>query len=472
MAISPVLSIAQRALLANDTALEVVGNNISNVNTPGYSRQVPDFQASQPIIDFSGKLVGTGGEIRAIDRIVEPLLEKRLVGAQTNKQQRDALGDQLSALAGVLNDIQQPSLSSALSGFFDAVDALANDPSGLAERQTLLGRADAVAAELNRRSAAVATLQRNADDAILSDVKQGNDLLQEIAELNVSIAASETGGQKANDLRDSRQQAIVKLAGLVGIQTQEDSRGSISVSTSNGIGLVSAGTVVHTLATEDGAAGLDGRLLHKAGFEDAAGNFLDVPAGYAQGEIAGLLAARDQNFVTASANLDTFATALRDRVNGIQEAGFDLDGNSTAAVPLFGGTGAADLTVLLDPTTDPNAPRKIAAGTSNQAGDNQNALALADLRTTAIGALGGVTLSDYLGIEQGRVGEDSSRASDSAQVGDLLQQQLENQRQAVSGVNMNEELSNLIKYQNAFQAASQVIRVANTILQDLVTIVQ
>ncbi|HZP41914.1 MAG TPA: flagellar hook-associated protein FlgK [Candidatus Binatia bacterium] len=472
MALSPVLSIAERALLANDTALEVVGNNISNVNTPGYSRQVPDFRAGEPVVDVSGKLVGTGGEIRAIDRIVEPLLEKRLAGAETSKQQQGALSDQLSALAGVLNDLQDPSLSSTLSSFFDALDALANNPAGLAERQAVLGRAQAVAAELNRRSASVATLQRNADDGIVADVGTANDLLQQIAALNVSIASAETGGQKANDLRDARQQAIVKLAGLVAIQTQEDARGGVSISTSNGIGLVTAGTLVHRFAVDDGAQGLDGLLLHTPGLVDDAGNFLDVAGTFAGGAIAGLLAARDQSFPAASTALDTFATTFRDAVNGIQQAGFDLDGSSTAAVPLFGGTGARDLVVLLDPAADPSAPRRLAAGTTTNPGDNTNALALADLRTTALAALGGVTLSDYLGIEQGRVGEDASRASDAAEVANLLQRQLENQRQAVSGVNLNEELTNLIRYQNAFQAASQVVRVANAVLQDLVSILR
>jgi flagellar hook-associated protein 1 FlgK len=170
------------------------------------------------------------------------------------------------------------------------------------------------------------------------------------------------------------------------------------------------------------------------------------------------------------------AAALRDEVNAIQQAGVDLDGNSTAAVPMFGNSGApasaGNLVLLLDPNTDPTAARKIAAALTTQPGDNTNALALADLRTRALAALGNVSLGTYVAAEQGQVGEDAARADEAANASDLFHQQLENVRQSISGVNLNEELTNLIKYQHAFQAASQVIRVADTVLGDLVTMLR
>jgi flagellar hook-associated protein 1 FlgK len=159
-------------------------------------------------------------------------------------------------------------------------------------------------------------------------------------------------------------------------------------------------------------------------------------------------------------------------VNAIQTAGVDLDGNAATLQPLFGGTGAANLTVLLDPSADPNAARKLAAALSTQPGDNRNALALADLRTTSVAALGNVTFSAYVGIEQGRVGEDAQGAEDTAKATELLGEQLETQRSSVSGVNLNEELTNLLKYQRAFQASAQVIQVANSILDELVNIIR
>src|SRR5881398_1892934 len=110
MAISSLLGIAQRALLASETALGVVGNNIANVNTPGYTRQVPDLESDPSSVTAQGVLVGTGVHVAAVRQVLDPLLEKRLLGAETERRQQGAVRDQLSALASVLNELDQPSL--------------------------------------------------------------------------------------------------------------------------------------------------------------------------------------------------------------------------------------------------------------------------------------------------------------------------------------------------------------------------
>src|SRR5262249_20180694 len=101
MSLSPVLSIAQRALLATQTALEVTGNNIANVNTPGYSRQTPEFVSNQPVINSSGIFIGTGASVDRVVQVVDDLLDKRIVNAQTDQQEHATLSDRLDSLAGV-----------------------------------------------------------------------------------------------------------------------------------------------------------------------------------------------------------------------------------------------------------------------------------------------------------------------------------------------------------------------------------
>ena len=154
-------------------------------------------------------------------------------------------------------------------------------------------------------------------------------------------------------------------------------------------------------------------------------------------------------------------------MNAIQTdpAAVDLDGNGTATAPFFAGTGAADLTVAL---TD---PRRIGAALSAAPGDNTNALRLAGLRSTSVAALGGAPLTDYLAAQQATLGDAAGRATDQAAANEALFQQLETQRSSLSGVNLNEELTNLLKYQRAFQAASQVLGVANSVIDDLLKVV-
>ena len=103
MAISSLLGIAQRALLASETALGVVGNNIANVNTPGYTRQVPDLESDPSSVTAQGVLVGTGVHVAAVRQVLDPLLEKRLLGAETERRQQGAVRDQLSALTSSTN---------------------------------------------------------------------------------------------------------------------------------------------------------------------------------------------------------------------------------------------------------------------------------------------------------------------------------------------------------------------------------
>jgi flagellar hook-associated protein 1 FlgK len=253
----------------------------------------------------------------------------------------------------------------------------------------------------------------------------------------------------------------------------------VTVSSTAGPVLVT-GDVVHRLAVQTGAFGLDGSVLHDVGLEDSTGAFLAAPAVLDRGTVRGLLDVRDGSLVTASTNLDTVAGALRDAVNAIQTdpAARDLNGNATTAAPLFAGTGAHDLRVAI---VD---PRLIGAALSTEPGDNQNALLLADLRTkppvdvvTAHGqasaaatAVGSVSLAQYLAGELGRVGSEATQADEIASHAQNLVQTLESQRASLSGVNLNEELTDLLKYQHSFQAAAQILNVTNTMLDELMRI--
>ena len=248
MPISPVFSIARDALLANEAALGVVGGNIANVDTAGYTRQVAELVADSP---GSGAPGGDGVHVAGVTQVLDPLLARRLLAAETDRGEASTRRDQLSALSGLLSDLDAPSLSSALGGFLDAADALARNPEGLAERQVLLGRAAALATELTRRHTAVASLQREVDGRYVDAATQANDALQKIADLNGAINAAEIGGGSANDLRDQRRQALADLAGIVGVTAVEDARGVVTVSAANGLVLVTEASVVHPLAVRE-----------------------------------------------------------------------------------------------------------------------------------------------------------------------------------------------------------------------------
>jgi flagellar hook-associated protein 1 FlgK len=473
MAILSLLDVAQRGLLAQEAALNVVGQNIANVNTPGYTRQNAELLSDPGLPSSSGVVIGSGVHVLRVNQVLDPLLERRLLGAQADSSQQATLHDRLTALAGALSDVEEPSLATAVNGFFDAADALGRNPGGLAERETLLGRATLLASELNRGSSVVASQQRDADDRLGSVVRQANDDLGRIADLNRTITAAELGGQRANELRDQRQGLLGDVAGLLGVTGVEQLDGTLSIAAANGAVLVQGGAVVHGVTVRAQGVGLDGSALHEPGLTDSTGAFLSVPGAFTRGEIAGLATIRDDKLVSASATLDTFASTLVTEVNRVQTNGgagaVDLDGASTATAPLFSGTDASSIAVAL---TGSGAARRIGAALGTQPGDNRNALNLADLRnTTALPALGNTTFTNFLAQTTGRLGEDAAVAGDSAAGASALEKQIQNQRDSLSGVNLDEELTNLLRYQRAYQASAQVVSVANSVLDELLRLV-
>src|SRR5579884_2811437 len=466
MAIDLTLNIAARALTVDQAALGVIGNNIANVNTPGYTRQVPVLSAASEQGGGTFHLDG-GVLLQSVQQILDPFVAQRLLAATTDAAQKNAVATQLTALVSQLDDLGDSSLTTLLGNFFAAASAVANQPQDTAARQGLLGAASALANELNRRSALVAQLQQHVDDQIVGDATQANDDLAQIAQLNADIARETAQGGQANGLRDQRRQVLADLAQKIGITTQEDpTTGEVTVASTAGPVLVAGGTVVNGIATQADPSNpntLGGNTL----LQTPSGALVDVPAVFASGEIGGLLEVRDNNLLTASQNLDALASALATAVNAVQtQAGaVDLNGNPTTGVPLFSGTTASTLAVAI---TDPS---KIAAALSNQPGDNQNALALADLATTAQPTLGNRTFSGYAASETARLGEDARQAQGLATASQGVLQQVQNQRDALSGVNLNEELTSLLSFQHAFQASAQVISVVNSTLDELMQIV-
>jgi flagellar hook-associated protein 1 FlgK len=455
MAIFGPLAIGRQALLAHERGVQVAGHNIANVNTPGFSRQrvvLAPVRLRAP--GFFGGGVVAGEVLRAVD----PFIEARrlagasaLAGATTGRDVLQRLETLFPVASGGIGD--------ALQRFFAGAEALANQPQDLAVRGELLARAEALAAELRRAAGSIAALQREVDGRAAAAAGEANARLQAIAALNREIVAAEAGGGAANDLRDLRQRALGELAGLLRVTAIEQADGAVNVLAASGVGLV-LGVDAAVLAVEPGAgSGLDGAPLGRVGVR-VGGSVVPFGAD-AGGALGSLLALRDQTLPAAAGDLDRLALALRDAVNAVQTdaAGRDLDGLPGTA--LFAGTGAGDLAVVLDD------PRGIAAARGDEPGDNAGALALAAVGETPLAALGGATLEDFFGALLATIGSQARRAGEQAEVEERLDGILAAQRDAVSGVSLEEELTELIRFQRGFQAATHLIAVSDRLLDDL-----
>ena len=458
MAIFSPLSIGRSALLAHQRAITTTGQNIANAQTPGYRRQTTEF-ASQ-----DGSL-GYGVRAVAVESAVDRFLEAQLL-QQGSRSAAAGLRRDLLDRVQDLFPVEGPTVQGSLDAFWADAQRLADRPEDLAVRSDLLSRAAELSGRVRAVFAGVAALQRESDQRLGGEAKDANVLLHKIASLNEDIVAAESGGERANELRDQRDGALAKLAEHVEIGTTEHESGAVDVALkASGLSLV-LGSDVQELTVEAGpVTGLDGTALSSVGVKLPSGAVIELP-GNPGGRMGALLALRDTDLPARAGELDVFALALRDAVNAVQTdpAARDLDG--LVGTDLFSGTGAGDLTVALSDA------RGIAAAVGTSLGDNGNALALVGVREASQASLGGSTLVEFHARIQSSVGSAARTAADQATVESGAKSSLEGRRDAVSAVSLEEEFTDLIRFQRGFQAAAQLISVSDGLLEELIGLVR
>lgn len=464
------LNLGSQAMDAQQTAVQITGQNLANVNNPAYSRQRVNLETAPTVPTAIGP-EGTGVDVANIQQMRDTFLDAQVTAessvggywtAQQNslEQAQTQLGEFLdqsssnvsgSTSSGAASSAQ--SLSTQLNGLFNAFSAVATDPTSIAQRQGLVNQADTLATGFNQASSQLSALNGNLNQSLGNSVTQANQLLSQIANLNESIVTAEQNGGNANDLRDTRQQALEKLANLVNIDTSTDSKGQVDVSI-GGSQLVSGKDVLDTLQTYDPG---NGELLVRTA---TGGNNLTLSGGTIQGTIE----ARDGALQTLRSGLDNLASALITQVNSTYSTGYDLNGNTGAN--FFTGTNAGTIGVNATLENDPSAVQASAA--ANTPADNTVALALANLGTQQIGSLNNETFSDNYAAQVASLGNSLSTANTQVADYNSVNTMLLNQRDSVSGVSLSDEMTNLISYQQAYVASARIVTTVDQMLQTLV----
>ncbi len=465
MGILTTLSIASQSLKNQQTGIQTTGHNIANVATPGFSRQRVEIVTDFPSFE-GGVMLGQGSKVIGVQRVVDRFLEAGLLTLNHDIGSAEAEHQALSAIQEIFPT--SGGIDTALSAFFGALSDLANNPGGMSERVSVIGKANAVGESLGHTRELLSASQRNLDDELHSITGQVTLLAEQIAELNKQISFSEVGGVEANDFRDQRQTRVQELVRLTGATVREAADGQLSV-ISNGLLLVNG----QRAATLDSST-LNGSGFRQLMFQSSDGLTFEATTLFDSGKIGAVLDMRDNRVKGIIDRLDQIAITLVNSVNAQHALGFDLSGvtggDFFAQIPAVAGAAAV---VRVNPVLAMD-PRLIASGSSATTvpGDNRNALALLNLRSASHAALGNLTLQDsYLSL----VGEIGSQV-ESAQVGLEFRQSLllqtQAQREAASGVNMDEEMTKLILFQRAFEASSLLVRTADDMYGELIEMVR
>ena len=462
--LSSALQTSLTALQASTVGMATTNHNISNVNTPGYSRQTVNLTTYPPLLTGSG-FIGSGVKVDSITAFRDRFIQSRLNQETSSQGKFSSLSNGLQRLEGLFNEAGGDGLSASIDSFFNSFSDLSNHPDSLASRSVVIQNGKALASNFNSKADRLQSLQQQTDQAVGDTISQINALAAQIANLNGKIGSSQNGGEAPNDLIDQRTEAVRQLSQLANINTVEDSNGAVQVTIGSGHLLV-GGQKAQTLSAVKDANGLNTVVL--------AGT--DITGEINNGSLSGLLTTRDSAIPQALNALNDLAALITNKVNQQHEAGTGLNG--TTGIDFFTPTpssstnaGAARaFSVNPDVATNPD---KIAASQTGASGDNGNALALAALQTTSFTTgSGSGTFNQLYGSLVAQVGSQSKDAQDSASLQDSVLLQVQNQRDSVSGVSLDEEAVNLMKYQRAFESASRVVRVIDELTQDVLNMVQ
>lgn len=427
------------AIRAAQAAINTTSHNIANATTEGFTRQSVQL-GSRPAHESYGGWIGSGVDTLDISRQRDSFLDDR-ARAELNLLGQYEVRDRLLGQAETRFGELDAGIDVALSGLFASLEEWSLHPDQSPSRQTVLGAMDNVAARLRATTEGLQAMSKASVTSIEDLVSQVNGKVDAIAKLNREIVAA-SGNGSANDLLDARDRLVDDLSRTAGVTVIPGKEGAIRISI-GGLTLVDNGEVSHLTANPDGT------VTHPDG---------PVKLG---GEIGGHQRFLTQDLPSMIASLDTLATNLANAFNSQNAAGFRMDGSPGG--DLFDASGgAANFTMIATSPSD-----LAAAGTNPPAAfDGANAAALASLRTADVGGAGSL-LSQFRNTITA-VGVSAARADLDLRGQRALENTASVARESAHGVNLDEEMANLITFQRSLEAAARVMSAMDEALATLI----
>lgn len=446
------LEIGRRALLAHQSVMSTTGQNIANVNTIGYSRQRVDLAAGRPTVTPNG-IFGSGVQIANLRRIRDRFIDQQLINERGSFGKFEFKSDSLDFIEQIFNEPTDFGLNRMMEDFWNSWHDLSNNPESNAARTVVQGAAITLASGFNRVHRQLSNYVNEINKELQFKVDDVNRLAGEIANLNDKISSFEAKGNEASDFRDQRDLLIDQLSKLVNIQTHENQSGVVNVSLGNRFLIVD--TQVEELSLSPTSTGDLGPQVIWA----RDGDLVNIT----QGTLKGILDIRDINISDYFDQLGELARTLTEQVNAIHRNGYNLTGQTNIKFFNDNIKGAEDFAVSTEIRND----AKLIATSAAQGtpGDNSIALSIAELQDSLVMANGTSTFGDFYNSLISSLGGQSQEASFLKNSFNLTVEKLENTRESVSGVSLDEEMINMIEAQTAFTAASRFISTVDEMTQ-------
>lgn len=456
------LELAKRALQAQRAALDITAHNIANAHTPGYSRQAARLVTTNPYSvpqmnsSVTAGLVGTGVRLAAINRIRDQFMDYQYRGEASLNGEYQEISQQLMRIETVFNEPSENGLRQVMDNFFAAWQELSKDPSSLTTRSLVYEQSQALAETFTHINALLAQSRDNIEQAMQMRVQELNSIARQIADLNQQIGVAQLSGHQPNDLLDRRDVLLDQLSelGEIDIEVTLDSNDVEHVK----VYLKSKDNSSRWLLINDSEA-IEMKLevsAHEYYYVDDSGT--NVTFDNIGGRLGGLQTALDK-VDDYQGHLDALAQELTTQVNNLHDSGYYEypEGNMAQPTEPFFEYPAGSYMRVNGFYEDEVGLKHIATSTSSTVLNGDNARIIAQLRDQAIAGLGNTTFHDYYNSFISALGVESQEYQRLVENQDLLVSQIEQSRQSVSGVSIDEEMANMIKFQNAYNAAARMV---------------
>jgi flagellar hook-associated protein 1 len=443
---------AASAMSVFDQGIRVIQNNVTNMSTPGYSKQTLDLGAKP--FDAAGGLSGGVTVLGTIDyrnEYAEQAVRKQLESYSYSDRRSQSLAE----VEPIFDIADGSGVAGAMDNLFQAFSALTVSPNDMSARQTVLDRAKALASSVNITASKLSDAQTENGRNLSRTADQINALGAQISQLNQQIRM-DSNAKTNSGVQAQLHNALEQLSQLTDYNVLYQSDGTASVYLGGQTALV-LGTNQYSIQTD--LSGPQVKILDSQG--------QDITDVFSKGAIGSYLSLANQTLPSYQQNLDRLASTLADTVNSTLQQGVDSSG-ATPTTDLFtyDPTNGAARTLAVNSLQ----PQDLAVALSSAPGGNGNALQLAaisDART-----LDGYTLSGFYGTIAAGVGRDLATEQDNASTQNQLVLQAKDMRDQLSKVSPDEEAASLMEFQRSYEAAAQMVKTINDMTQTVINLLQ
>lgn len=460
---------AVRGLLASQRALYTTNHNIDNANTKGYSRQQVAQGASDPFKMPGVGFIGTGSGIKDINRVRDSFVDFKYWNETAPMGEWQVKADKLTEIEKLMAEPSDNSFRQYLDDFYGSLDEMSKNPSDLSFREPVRQNALAFTKHINETGKRLADMKKETEYTIEIKVKSLNSLGREVASLNRQIYSAELSGREANDLRDKRELLVDDISNLANIRANETDDGKFSISI-GGINLVDHLNANSINFDKDATMG------EMLSWEN--GGNADIKSGELKGLIDIYGGDGEDNkyrgipyYIT---QLNKFASGFADKFNEVHRKGYgrdsDLPGDKDKGIGNFftyDDRNPSTTISLHKDIMDDVKNIRAASESGGEAEDNGNLLELIDGRESKTFFEGGVsqgTPDDFIKSILSSMSVDSLQAGRISETQGLIRKNLETKRNSISGVSLDEEMADMVKYQHVYVAASKMISTMDNIL--------